>query len=64
MPMIPEEPKASGEGTSLRAPSLIETSGTNTLRSSRRTAAASPAEANFPVRQVQHTEPIGSDIRR
>ena len=63
-PMTPEEPKASGEGTSLRAPSLMETSGVNTLRSSRRTAAVVPTEANFPVRQVQHTEPIGSGIRR
>jgi hypothetical protein len=60
-PMVPEKPGAAGDGTSLRAPMILETS-SNTLRSSRRTAAG-PAEAS-PVRQVLHTEPIGSGIRR
>lgn len=63
-PMTPERP-AGGEGTSLRGPMVIETSGVNTLRSSRRTSAALPAEGSgYPVRQVQHQEPIGTGMRR
>ena len=65
-PMLPEKPGAAGDSTNLRGPRVIETSGVNLLRSSRRTAIDSPAMegGNSPVRQVQHMEPIGSGIRR
>ncbi|MCE9524624.1 MAG: TolC family protein [Planctomycetales bacterium] len=60
-PMVPEKPEAKGDGTSLRAPMMLESS-SSALRSSRRTSptAAEPS----PVRQVQHMEPIGSGVRR
>ncbi|MFN0020676.1 MAG: TolC family protein [Pirellulaceae bacterium] len=60
-PMVPEKPDAKGDGTSLRAPMMLETS-SNSLRSSRRTL-PTPAEP-LPARQVQHLEPIGSGVRR
>ncbi len=65
-PMLPEKPGAAGDSTNLRGPRVIETSGVNSLRSSRRTAIDSPAMegGNSPVRQVQHMEPIDSGIRR
>jgi outer membrane protein TolC len=64
-PMDPEKPGAAGDSTQLRAPMRIETSSTNSLRSSRRVAGPSRAMETEPsVRQAQHLEPIGSGIRQ
>ena len=66
-PMPPEAPMTpeKAESTQTRAPLLIETSSTNSLRSSRRTSGGSQMDGSAPaVRQVQHLEPVGSGIRR
>lgn len=60
-PAAEENPAPSGDGTSLPAPMMLETS-SNTLRSSRRTGTGT--ENASAVRQVLHTEPIGNGLRR